>query len=75
MNSSKENFKQSDAQSEMQEWIKSVENHTRKIQINPKLKNSFYYRGKARYELEDYDGAIADFSEHIDFDPKFEVSY
>src|SRR5690349_12082379 len=48
----------------------SLADANKAIELNPKYPLSFIVRGNARLELEEYAGAIADFTKAIEFNPR-----
>ena len=53
----------------------SLENYNKVASLDGNYENLYYNRGNVKYELCDYDGAIADFSRHIILNPKDDMCY
>ena len=45
-----------------------IDNYTKAINLNPDYSAAFNNRGFAKYSLNDYDGAIADYTKAIELD-------
>ena len=48
---------------------------TKTIEINPQIASAYYNRGVAKDNLEDYQGAIADYTKAIEIDPDDASAY
>ena len=46
--------------------LKSIADYSRVIALKPDFMLNYLYRGLAKYELEDYEGAIADYDRVIE---------
>jgi tetratricopeptide (TPR) repeat protein len=57
------------------DYLGSISDFNRAIELNPKLKNVYFARAQAKEKLEDYRGAISDYSKDIELTPKNPGSY
>ena len=56
-------------------YREAIDNLNQAILLNPKIANSYYYRGLVRAKLEDQLGAISDFEDAILRDPHHSWAY
>jgi tetratricopeptide (TPR) repeat protein len=61
--------------SEIEDYIKSVENYTKTINLNHKYSQAYCNRGISKNELKDYQGALYDFKMATDLDPNDEKAF
>ena len=59
----------------MKEFIASIEDYTRAIELDSSYAPAYYNRGISKYELKDSDGAFKDFNKAIKLDSNFASAY
>ena len=63
------------AKSAIQDYIGSIEDSTKAIEINPADSDAYYNRGKTYCNIENYTEAIEDFTNAIRKNSKFAAAY
>lgn len=49
--------------------LKAIEYYSKAIELSPEFSKAYTYRGSARYDLKDFEGAKQDYTRAIELDP------
>ncbi len=60
---------------DQQDYKGAIQDHTKAIELSPKLAVAYHNRGHAKARLKDYRGAIQDFNKAIELNPNFDLAY
>ena len=57
------------------DYYGAISDYTKAIEINPKLFQAYYNRGRAKNSLKDYSGALSDYTKVIEINPRYKDAY
>ena len=75
IHSAKEYYKQGIVEYKKGNFVQSIKDYTKVINIFPKYANAYFNRGLAYYKCDNFSFAIADFTQAMELDPNYVRAY